>query len=150
MQKKHGVFVMIEEQLERIAVASERIAIALESLTQPNARKPVIPAAPSDDVVPGGEDANPRPTDLGVTDSKQLRVFTQRALDAAEKEAKAAAPTDPRAQLVNALVTFIKGEVCAKFSPTEPKLVKIPDKDAAVAAGMIYAWTVKNRINLGV
>ena len=133
---------MMEEKLERIAVALENIANGLEKLANPlvtvaapkkqKAEKPAsAPTAPvvSDDIIPGQDDAPvaaPPAVDaapsvsmcVDVKDAAQLRAFTQKALDAAEKESKIA---PQRPQLVNELVTFIKGEVCAKFSPNEPK-----------------------------
>lgn len=165
----------IENSLERIAVALETmLAAGVEAkpttVVAPKKQKaeksapvvapaaPATPAAPvvvSDDIIPGQEEetlAAPVVTPvvevnttacLGINDSTQLRAFTQRALDAAEKESKIA-PLRP--QLVNELVTFIKGEVCAKYSPTEPKLIKIPAEHAGKAAQMIFDWCLRNKI----
>jgi len=108
----------------------------------------------SDDIIPGQDDAPvvaAPVVDAGpsvsmcvdVKDAAQLRAFTQKALDAAEKESKVA-PLRP--QLVNELVTFIKGEVCAKYSPNKPKLIKIPAEHAGKAAQMIFDWCLRNKI----
>ena len=167
----------IENSLERIATALENlveqngIALSNSSPTPAKEKKQKVekvapaaaPVAPvnNDDIIPGQDDApvvaSPAAPEVevnttacvGINDVAQLRAFTQRLLDAADKEAKKAPQGDKRGQLVNELVTYIKGEVCAKYSPTDPKLIKIPAEHTGKAAQMIFDWCFKNKILLG-
>jgi hypothetical protein len=158
---------MNDQQNERLVVAFENIANGIERIgalmlpqklaaeatpRKPRATKvsPVDAVPGQDDIVPGQDDAPvvesaDVPTVmmcLDIKDAAGLRAFTQKALDAAEIESR----SSKRPQLVNELVTFIKGEVCAKFSPTEPKLAKVPAQHAGAAAQMIFDWCLKNKI----
>jgi len=151
---------MMEEKLERIAVALENIANGLEKLAnplvtvaapkKPKVEKPVAAVATAPvDIVPGQEDESGIPESVpvvpegavtmavvGIKDTAQLRDFVQKCLEKAGTKA-------------NDLVTFIKGEVCARFTPTEPKLVKIPVANIPAAAQMVYDWCIKNSIIVG-
>jgi hypothetical protein len=159
---------MNDQQNERLVVAFENIANGIERIgalmlpqklvaeATPRKQKVAPAAAPAvpavnDDIIPGQDDApavvaaDDAPTVmmcLDIKDAAGLRAFTQKALDAAEIESR----SSKRPQLVNELVTFIKGEVCAKFSPTEPKLAKVPAQHAGAAAQMIFDWCLKNKI----
>jgi hypothetical protein len=130
---------MIEQVLERIAVALEKIAARDTGVPTPTSiAKKSTPVAT--DAVPGVEDTAPVEGATvmmcrGVTDSKGLQDFTQKALQTAGAQA-------------NELVTYIRGSVCAKFSPNEPKLVKIPVENIPAAAQMIYDWCMKHNIIL--
>lgn len=169
----------IEKDLSRIADALEKlvaigelqttgkVVVVPEAPKKQKAEKAAPAAAPAaapmnnDDIIPGQDDApvaaSPVAPEVevntiacvGINDVTQLRAFTQKALDAADKEAKKAPQGDKRGRLVNELVTYIKGEVCAKYSPTDPKLIKIPAEHTGKAAQMIFDWCFKNKILLG-
>ena len=134
---------MIEEQLERIAVALETL-VAREAGANTSVAKAKKPTPVPVDAVPGVEDAPgqevaPGPEEAsvmmcrGITDSAGLQAFVQKALQASGTQA-------------NELVTFIRGTVCVKFSPKEPKLVKIPLANVPMAAQMVYDWCMKHDI----
>lgn len=143
----------IEESLGRIASALEAIRdgkAGPESVkVTPKAKQPVQDAVPGSDVVPG-EDAIPGTEDvpnIGAFTTKtsaELRDFVQKFLaKASELDEK---DKGTRSQL---FVKYIREVVCAKFSPKEPKLLKIPEKEVGKAAQMVYDYATKNSILIG-
>lgn len=153
----------IEQSLERIAIALETlvgkqageapVAPVAPVAAAPKKQKAEKPAATVEtapvDIIPGQEDESGVPESMpeapegatvlavtGIKDTTQLRDFVQKCLEKAGAKA-------------NDLVTFIKGGVCAKFTPTEPKLVKIPAANIPTAAQMVYDWCIKNHIIVG-
>ena len=140
---------MIEQLLERIAVALEKIAAAVNQappVVEPKKTKKApeaavpVQAAPVAETFPGDEPAAPAPSGKvliceAIKTPEQLRDFVQKALE------KAGTHT-------NSLVTFIKGEVCKKYTPTEPKLIKIPVANVADASQMVYDWCLNHGIIL--
>ena len=121
---------MIEQTLERIAVALEKIAN-----TKPEAKTetPMVAASAAPVAAPV------EPTVLvcaGIKTTEELRAFVQKYLD------KAGAKTSD-------LIAFIKEQVSKKFAPNDPKLVNIPLANVAEAAQMIYDWCGKNGIVVG-
>lgn len=150
----------IEKDIERIAVALENIANGVErpshflqsgavKTTKPekDALVKSVKEAPAVDQIPGIDDAEdkggPQPTVMAVVGIKtleDLRTFVQKYLTVAEK----ALP--PKTE---AVVTFVKDTLCPKFSPKEPKLMKIPVGKVAEAAQMMYDWGLKNGLIIG-
>jgi len=144
----------IEKDIERIAVALENIATVLTKPVITGREKPVITGrekpvkeAPAADQIPGIDDAEDKgglqPTVMAVVGIKtleDLRTFVQKYLTVAEK----ALP--PKTE---AVVTFVKDTLCPKFSPKEPKLMKIPVGKVAEAAQMMYDWGLKNGLIIG-
>ena len=119
----------IEKNIERIADALEKLALgALNPLRTVEATP--APKAPVADAMPGEE------TTTGVVmTGAELRELAQKYLQASGDKA-------------NSLVAFIKDSICKKFSPKEPKLIKIPEDKTAEAAAMIVAWSKKNGVSL--
>ena len=149
----------IEQSLERIAVALEKIAgvnrveiretISVPVVEQPkkprrmkDAAIPAQQAAAETDVVPGLEDNGGQlcaapdvlRDDPGPKTGAELRAQAQKYIVAADKLG-----------LTEKLVTFIQS-VAKIFSPTEPKLIKIPEAKVPEAAKMIADWCLKNGI----
>jgi len=130
----------IEKDIERIAVALEKqveISSALLAQRQIGAASSAAPVV--EDQIPGLEDEKPQaPTVMaavGIKTLEDLRTFVQKYLTAAEK----AVPSK-----TEAVVTFVKNELCPKFAPKEPKLMKIPVGKVSEAAQMMYNWGLKN------
>jgi hypothetical protein len=123
----------IEDSLNRIANALERISNPMVSVPVPVA--PVV--QPGNDAIPDVEDAtvNTMGPSLVKTPA-DLREFAQKHLEKAGDKA-----TD--------FVKYIRESICAKFSPKEPKLIKILEKDIPKAAQMIYDYAFKNSIIVG-
>lgn len=148
----------IEKDIERIAVALENIANGVErpshflqsgavKTTKPekDALVKSVKEAPAVDQIPGIDDVEdkggPQPTVMAVVGIKtleDLRTFVQKYLTAAEPLGK-----------TEAVVTFVKDTLCPKFSPKEPKLMKIPVGKVAEAAQMMYDWGLKNGLIIG-
>jgi len=147
--------VSIEQTLERIAVALERIAGSAHSAPAAPAEAPVVeepkkprakketPAPEPVDEVPGiAADDTPAGPPMddndgagetpGVRTGAELRALAQKYIDVAGPQ-------------TNALVTFCRS-VAAIFNPQEPKLIKVPDAKAAEAAAMLDNWCKKNKI----
>lgn len=98
-------------------------------------------AVPGEDVIPGVEDVTPVMGVVGIKTSAELRDFVQKFLaKASELDEK---DKGTRSQL---FVKYIREVVCAKFSPKEPKLLKIPEKEVGKAAQMVYDYATKNSI----
>ena len=133
----------IEKNIERIADALEKMGDLLVDIipiglqkTEPKASKPPK-QKPLEDIMPGeGEEAGTLVLASSMT-SAELRELAQKYIQAAGDK------TGP-------LVTFIRDQVCRKFSPADPKLVKIPDARIGDAAAMIEDWCKKNKITLPV
>lgn len=130
----------IEKDIERIAVALEKqveISSALLAQRQIGAASSAAPVV--EDQIPGLEDEKPQAPSviaaIGVKTLEDLRTFVQKYLTVAEK----AVP--PKTE---AVVTFVKNELCPKFAPKEPKLMKIPVGKVSEAAQMMYDWGLKN------
>lgn len=116
----------IENELKRIADALESLEVILN--------KGPVPVP--DPILPQGEAVTTQsgPADKilvieQIKDLPGLAAFAQKCLDAAELKGK-----------TNELVTFVREKVTTKFSPAEPKLMKIPADKAQAAAKMIYDW----------
>lgn len=120
----------------------KRIADALEKLTCPGANQvaesPVGQIATPLDVPPGMESEGPTagiPGPISVNNPTELRDFAQKCLQASGDKAPD-------------FVKYIKENICQKFSPKEPKLIKIPDNKLAQAAKMIYDYALKQGISV--
>jgi len=141
----------IEQTLERIAVALEKIAginrvEVVETVSVPATetvqRKPrakKVVEAPVD-MVPGLRLEEPTTDPLaadeptGPRTGAELRTVAQSYIVAAD-----------RIGMTEKLVTFIQS-VAKIFVPAEPKLIKIPDAKVPEAAKMIADWCAKNGI----
>lgn len=126
----------IEQSLERIATALEKIAgKVIDEVDKSNDEKADIKSrSANEDAIPGAEDVTVNT--LGpslVKTPAELREFAQKYLEKAGDKA-----TD--------FVKYIRESICAKFSPKEPKLIKIPEKNIPQAAQMIYDYAFKNSI----
>lgn len=121
----------IEQDITRIADALE----ALVAISQGgDSKKPAtVDAPPGPDHIPGEDAVVIAATSIKT--STDLRDFAQRYLQAAGEKS-----TD--------FVAYIKAEICTKFSPSDPKLIKIPEKNIPKAAQMIYDWALKHDIIL--
>jgi len=148
----------IEQTLERIAVALEKLAGNAPTLglapvvEQP--RKPrrmkeaAMPAQQAaeveTDAVPGAEVPSapvvpdPMADTPAIKTGAELRAVAQGYIAAADKVGP---------DMVSKLVTFIQS-VAKMFNPTEPKLVKIPDAKVPEAAAMISSWCAKEGIKV--
>ena len=116
----------IEKNIERIAEALEKM-LEMKGVVAPAQQKVVAPVS---DAMPGEET-----TAVAIMTGAELRELAQKYLQASGDKA-------------NSLVAFIKDSICKKFSPKEPKLIKIPEDKTAEAAAMIVAWSKKNGVSL--
>lgn len=123
----------IEKDLSRIADALEKIVeIAHHPLRKiESAQAPVAQVSPASDLPPGVEETETvtLPTPTGM-DAAGLRDLAQKYIAVAGEK-------------TGALVNFIKDSICKKFSPTEPKLVKIPAKDIPAAVKLLEGYCKK-------
>jgi hypothetical protein len=142
----------IEQTLERIAVALEKMADSIPSnptapslaeapkRTTRRMKEVAIPVQQAADTVPGLEEpavADPMADEpTGPKTGAELRTAAQGYITAADKVG-----------LTEKLVTFIQS-VAKIFAPTEPKLIKIPDAKVPEAAKMIADWCGKNGIKV--
>lgn len=146
----------IEESLAKLSEAIEALAsvvgkipgqylgenaVSLASQAVP----PPAPAVPVD-ILPGQEAepvtaVGPAGVTLGAATIKtgaDLRDYVGKHLEVAEKKGFA-----------QELITFVREKVCPKFNPKEPKLIKIPEKNLAEAAQMVYDWCAQRQIVVG-
>ena len=148
----------IEQTLERIAVALEKIANPLMKLegqevevvapkkTTRRVKDAAIPAqqAAEVDAIPGTTEETPAANAVLVDEGPaiktgaELRAQAQQYIAAADKVGP---------DMVGKLVTFIQS-VAKIFNPTEPKLIKIPDAKVPEAASMIASWCAKEGIKV--
>ena len=123
----------IEKNIERIAEALEKMVGIAEGVQQGQKKETYKEAkTASPDVLPGMEEET---TTSAIMTGAELRELAQKYLQASGDKA-------------NSLVAFIKDSICKKFSPKEPKLIKIPEDKTAEAAAMIVAWSKKNGVSL--
>lgn len=122
----------IEKNIERIADALEQIAVRLQPVAAEAVKRPAAIAETPGELIPGEEIET---TTSVVMTGAELRELAQKYLQASGDKA-------------NSLVAFIKDSICKKFSPKEPKLIKIPEDKTNEAAAMIVAWSKKNGVSL--
>lgn len=146
---------MIEQTLERIACALEKLAGSTEitppvepvaTVTRkPRAKKMESPA-PVEDAVPGEVEAPTAPDvmadETAVKTGTDLRNYAQKLIQAADQS-----DAGGKNGTTNKLVTFIQS-VAKIFNPAEPKLIKIPEAKVQEAADMITNWCNKNGIQV--
>lgn len=137
----------IEKNLERIADALERIASIVkvnalgDAVIAAATAKPEKVATVAQDLPPGVED-DPQTVTVAAEAAETPGMDGTALRDLAQKYIQVAGDK------TGALVNFIKDSVCKKFSPKEPKLVKIPAKDVAAAAKLIEGYCKKQGISL--
>jgi len=118
----------LEQSFERIAIALEKLAnpLMVAEVGKPVGKMPE-PVKTPEVVAPTVMAA------VGIKNSTLLKEFAQKYLMAAGEQS-------------NEFVKFIKEQVCAKFTPKEPKLIKVPDQYCEQAAQMIFEFALSHNI----
>jgi hypothetical protein len=137
----------IENKIYDMATALGRIADALEKIIDvmayPTVSAPTLAGGikmPFEDNVPGineppMQEAAVVEDDGAIKTPAELRELAQKYIQKAGEK-------------TGGFVAFIREQVCMKFNPAEPKLIKIDPKNVAEAAKMITEWAKKHKIEV--